>query len=331
MDFEPSLSSHFIIYIRDYLLDQGYNLDVLEGFESVLQDINDNTQVPLTIVASLFDEVAALTNNENLGMDIGLKYHYESTGMIVLLMLSAPSVEQGIKALVHYDRLFDNAIEIDLDISPQQTQFSVSLINPTGLALGQIHEYLLVFLVQALSTATRKSMPIKEVWFQHPLEKDPKVLSDYFNCETTFSRPCNRIIFDSSYMKEKFYTSNRNLFEVCGQIMKGYSLSNGMGSSFLDVMCREIMRQSKDGSPSLDSVAKSMAISGRTLRRRLAEQNYTFQEIKDLAREKQARYFLEHTHMSMSEIAFELGFSELSAFSRAFRRWTGKAPQSFRA
>lgn len=330
MDFEPSLSSHFIIYIRDYLLDQGLSLSMLNDFEAVLSDINDNTQVPLSTIATLFEEAVDITGNVNLGLDIGSKFHYESAGMVVLLMLAAPSVEDGVKALVHYDRLFDSAIEIDLDVSPKLTKFSISLINPKGLVVDQIHEYLLVFLVQALSTATRKKVPLKEVWFQHALNKDAKALSDYFGCKPKFSQPCSRLVFDSSYMKEKFYTSNATLYNLCTQMFKGYSLSNGMGSNFLDVMCREIMSQSKEGSPTLDSVAKSMAISGRTLRRRLAEQNYTFLEIKNLAREKQARYFLEHTNLSMSEIAFELGFSELSAFSRAFRHWTGKAPQSFR-
>ena len=52
--------------------------------------------------------------------------------------------------------------------------------------------------------------------------------------------------------------------------------------------------------------------------------------MKSLAREKRARYYLSHTNLSLSEIAFELGYSELSAFSRAFRTWTGETPQVYR-
>lgn len=330
MDFEPSLSSHFLVYIRDYLLDKGLKLDRLAGFEDLLVDIDDEKLVPLTTVAALYEEMAANTGNKNLGMDIGLRYHYESAGMIVLLMLAAPSVEKGIKALAHYDQRYDTAIEIDLDIGPKLTRFSVSLINPTGVKVAQIHEYLIVFLVQALSNATRKPMPVREVWFQHARGKDPKALQDYFDCPIKFGQTCNRVAFDSSYLKEKFYSSNKRLFELCSQMMKGYTLQDGRESLFLDVVCREILRQLKEGSPSLESVAGKMAISGRTLSRRLADRGLSFQEVKNLAREKKAKYFLEHTSMSMSEIAFELGYSELSAFSRAFRSWTGAAPQSFR-
>ena len=71
-------------------------------------------------------------------------------------------------------------------------------------------------------------------------------------------------------------------------------------------------------------------VSPRTLRRRLSEEGYSFQEAKNLAREKRAKYYLSQTKMPLSEIAFELGFSELSAFSRAFRSWVGETPQSYR-
>jgi AraC-like DNA-binding protein len=66
------------------------------------------------------------------------------------------------------------------------------------------------------------------------------------------------------------------------------------------------------------------------LRRRLADEGYSFQEAKNLARRKRAQYLLSQTRMPLSEIAFELGYSELSAFSRAFRGWVGVTPQNYR-
>jgi len=80
----------------------------------------------------------------------------------------------------------------------------------------------------------------------------------------------------------------------------------------------------------MEQIARSLALSPRTLRRRLSEEGYTFQEVKTQVREQRARHYLASTALSLSEIAFELGYSELSAFSRAFRSRVGETPQAYR-
>ncbi len=73
-----------------------------------------------------------------------------------------------------------------------------------------------------------------------------------------------------------------------------------------------------------------MGMSERTLRRQLSNEGISFQEAKNIARRKWAKYYLAKSNMSLTEIAFELGYSELSAFSRAFRHWVGETPQAYR-
>lgn len=330
IDMEPTLSSHFIVYLRDYLLDKQLPLAVLDDVAHVIEDIDDSSQLPLSQITELFNRVADLADDEYLGLAIGKRYHFESAGMIILLMLSAPSVEQGILALERYDKHFDSAINIDFKVRSQDAVFSVNLLNPKHVKTDHINEYLLVFLAQALSKATRKPMPCKEVWFEHASDKDIAPLQAMFSCPIKMGQRCNRIVFDAEYLKEKFYTSNSGLFEIMGQMMKAYSFSHNGGANFLETLSREIVRLSNEGPPSLDEVASALNISSRTLRRRLTEQGYSFAEVKKQARENQARFYLNHTNLTLSEIAFELGYSELSAFSRAFRSWTGVSPQSFR-
>jgi len=71
----------------------------------------------------------------------------------------------------------------------------------------------------------------------------------------------------------------------------------------------------------------AVALSARTLQRRLAEQGTTFQEVVDEVRRELARKYLQDRALGVTEVAYLLGFSELSAFDRAHRRWTGKAPR----
>ena len=71
-------------------------------------------------------------------------------------------------------------------------------------------------------------------------------------------------------------------------------------------------------------------MSGRTLQRRLSEQGYSFQNLVDESRRQLAEQLLQQTDYSLAEVSFMTGFSEQSAFTRAFKRWAGQTPRSFR-
>jgi AraC-like DNA-binding protein len=92
-----------------------------------------------------------------------------------------------------------------------------------------------------------------------------------------------------------------------------------------------IHRLLPEGPLKLDVVAKAVATSSRTLQRRLREAGTTFQALVDHERQAAARDYLGNNNLAVTEIAFLLGFSEASAFTRAFKRWTGKTPIQFRA
>jgi AraC-like DNA-binding protein len=86
-----------------------------------------------------------------------------------------------------------------------------------------------------------------------------------------------------------------------------------------------------DGEPAIESIARALAMSPRTLQRRLAGEGVTFQAVLDSVRREAAERHLQGRALSIAEIAFLLGYSEPAAFHRAFQRWHGTTPQSFRA
>jgi AraC-like DNA-binding protein len=83
------------------------------------------------------------------------------------------------------------------------------------------------------------------------------------------------------------------------------------------------------GSLTADTVAARFSMSNRTLRRRLQEDATSYQELLDEVRAELARHYLTRERRGIDEVAFLLGFSDPSAFSKAFRRWTGQTPADF--
>jgi len=332
IDFEPTLSPRFVAYVRDYLMDHGVEPDSVfaeAGIPST-KDEDYDAPIPVQQVAALFETAARRTDNPRMGMNMGQQYHYESSSLLILAMLSAPSVGEGIKCLNRYDKYVDTGIETSFDFGQSHAEFGARILVEADVKVDQLNEYLMAFLAQALGMATRQQVPLKEVWFCHHGDQNRDALQQFFGAPVKFSREYNKLFFERSFLQERFFTSNTLLYDILINALKTYFSSVNEQRGFVDMVCREITRLGGDQIPNIEIIAERLAISPRTLRRRLSDEGYSFQEAKNLVREKRAKYYLSQTNMPLSEIAFELGYSELSAFSRAFRSWVGETPQSFR-
>jgi AraC-like DNA-binding protein len=93
---------------------------------------------------------------------------------------------------------------------------------------------------------------------------------------------------------------------------------------------RAVAEAMREGDPNLTRVAKKMAMSPRTLQRQLKEQGMEFKDLVDDTRRRFAQSYLRSRRNTLTEIAFLLGYSEASAFNRAFKRWTGTTPLAYR-
>ena len=93
---------------------------------------------------------------------------------------------------------------------------------------------------------------------------------------------------------------------------------------------RAVAESMREGDPNLARVAKKMAMSPRTLQRQLKEQGMEFKKLVDDTRQRFAQSYLRNRRNTLTEIAFLLGYSDVSAFNRAFKRWTGSTPLAYR-
>ena len=109
---------------------------------------------------------------------------------------------------------------------------------------------------------------------------------------------------------------------------KIYNLAGGTLS--LQVRDR-LVRMLPEGEPSAEQVASSLHLSLRSLQRRLAEEDSSYEQLLLQTREELARSYLQDPRHAISEIAYLLGYADASCFTRAFRRWTGMAPSVYRA
>ena len=101
-------------------------------------------------------------------------------------------------------------------------------------------------------------------------------------------------------------------------------------AAVVETTYRQLLGALPEGCPTLEEAANALGISTWKLQRRLAEVGLTFKDVMEDTRRKLAMTYLKQPHLPLTEIAFLLGYSELSAFSRAFHRWTGVSPSTYR-
>jgi AraC-like DNA-binding protein len=198
------------------------------------------------------------------------------------------------------------------------------------LPLRHFHEYLVMLIYKTIRTTTRAEFHPTSVSFAHRQEVSIEDYSAFFGTnDVCFEQNRNGITYPNSVLAVPFVTANKLLHSMIVNSLKTY-IDDEAKNEFADVVCRELMRLTFQEVPSIELVAANLSVSVRTLRRKLKHEGFTFQTVKQLALERRSKHLLQETNLPLGEISYEVGYSEVSAFCRAFRRWTGHTPQAFR-
>ncbi|MDF0717484.1 AraC family transcriptional regulator ligand-binding domain-containing protein [Muricauda sp. 334s03] len=185
--------------------------------------------------------------------------------------------------------------------------------------------------VVVLRTVTESDISPVEVSFKHA---SPEKLDDYtkaFKCPLLFNQPQNYIAYKKEDLEMRTAKAdesiNRFLVERVAEETKGIELSANKIVNDVENLIKDAL---PSGIPGVEQIGQTLGMSRRTLTRRLAENDLTFRDLIKKTQEEVSKELLKNSARSIAEIAFETGFSEQSAFSRAFKNWTNQSPIEFR-
>ncbi len=192
------------------------------------------------------------------------------------------------------------------------------------------HEVLLMLLHGVACWLVGRRIPILRAEFSYPEPAHSEEYRLMYCTNLSFDRPLTSIVFDADYLDLPIVQNERSVKEFLRSAPENILVKYKNGSS-LSAGIRRRLRQLLPGDvPDFETLAAEMNMTAATLRRRLHEEGASYQGIKDQLRRDLAISYLSHSDRSVMDIALELGFSERSAFHRAFRKWTGASPGEFR-
>ncbi|MCK0152231.1 AraC family transcriptional regulator [Alcanivorax sp. S6407] len=268
------------------------------------------------------------------GLRIGADNHYGNLDLLGNLMATAETLEAGLAMLFRYKDLLVPYLHFQLTLD---NGLATLAVESDGKALRftgtRVHNDLVVATMVAIGRSMLASaMPLEEVLLAHarPDEDDLASYQRFFQCPVRFSAPANAVVFPQSLLEtplpRAFPKYHERLKRSADQVMSGLSRAEGVAGKVL----LRMQSQLGQGEITIDVVAASLAMSPRTLQRRLKEEGTRFATLRDQVKHRHACEMLAGSDCDMGVLAQRLGFSDTANFYHAFKRWQGCAPGEYR-
>ncbi len=231
----------------------------------------------------------------------------------------------------HFYNLVTNAFNLEFKIIGNDVHFSMQLADNNQDPDNSLREFLMLVWHRFPSWLIGQRVPLKRILLDYP---EPEHVAEYrlmYPCPAIFNHTTNSLVFDVKYLKaEKVQTA---------QSLRGYlrraPLDWFMRQAYYQVFTQRVVNYIENSEQlalcNMDEVARHLHLTTRTLRRKLTEENTSFQELKDNVRRDAAIHYLSQQRIPVSQISRLLGYSEPAAFTRAFKIWTGVTPKVYRS
>lgn len=299
------------------------------GFSPIATKAGTGQRLPNSILDKAIDVALYLSPDPHFGLRAGEFWHPGHLGTLGYAWLSSGTLRTSFHRLVRYTKLLGQRITN----STQNTPEGLLYIHDhgrgdttTGWAMAEFG----LSLVLAMSRGNfGPALNPLQVTFKRPAPADITPYSACFNAPILFNAPCNSILFSADDVDQPLPASCRELAATFDRILTA-QLSEFQADD-LQAQCRAYLAKGlTSGPPTEEDFARSILMGPRTLQRRLTDRGTSFRQILDDLRRELAMKYLLDRRKNVADISFMLGFSESSAFVRAFRRWTGKSPLEFR-
>lgn len=287
----------------------------------------DDERIPIENVYALWELAVRATGDNALPVRVGGMSRFDRYGALGIAIYVSRNNEIGLRRLCRYhDMITDSgtwSIRVDGD------DLIVAFDRPGERRLGMrlANEHVLASWVTVARQVT--ATELREIRLRHTPPDGIEAYASLFGVPVRGGAAEDAIVLPASFLQGKPIASDAYVERfIVQQIEKAAGTKDQ--ESFSAMVGRLIVEALPDGVPTIGAISAQLSTSERTLRRRLTEAGTSFEQLLENLQRERAEALLKGTY-PIREIALAVGFSDPSAFSRAFKRWTGKTPSEARA
>lgn len=330
----PFHSAIFGKVLIDDLKSQGFSVAQISGNTGLRLGAFEpaDPRVSFDAMASLFERAAELTGDDLLGFKRGQIRETRRAGLLAFLGMAAPTVGSFLTNLARYQRVYSEATEISIERLWQEGLYEWQFSVPRAVERRQIAEFGAAATLSDIRRLTGRHVRPTRVEFRHHRAGGVATIKRFYGCPVLFGSDRNRTYLKVSDLDLPLRTADEYLFRtVETYCMDALSKLGQRATDSVVAVENEIAGRLVSGDASLAGVARALGLSARTLSRRLFEEGTTFSAVVEDYRAAMAKQLIRDAGMPVTEIAYLLGYGDASAFSTAFKRWTGQTATAFRS
>jgi len=319
-----------IIPLLEYLESNGLDVKILLEHAGISNAVLEEprTRLPKEHLESLWQLASEATNDPAIALRVSSTLKANSFGIIGQLAAACESGRSAVEVVRGLTPLLWEDVEVELE-SDRDGAFVRCRAGNTG----QISLFTMEYAIGITVTMSRllwgeRAKPL-EARFSHARPAYAAAYEQLLHVPVRFDAGEDGVLFPPSLVDGLNPSADKALLKILEHYAADLLAQIPKGAQFSERVRACVAAMLPLCSPGADGVAEQLGISPRTLRRRLAQEHTSYQRIVDQVRNERALRYLVDEKRSIDEVAFLLGFSDHSAFIKAFRRWTGKTPSDF--
>lgn len=311
------------------------NLSVERLCQLSIIDLDElKAEGPLTTrqLDDLWINATKLSGDALFGLHFGESLQIAALGVVGQLIRNSRTIGNALTYAASFTHLLTDALT--MEVKQTDAGFTLQFIpNQTRQRAApamfrQLMDFMMAFLIHEVDGLVLTRIRPDQVTLSSKIT-DPAEYERVLRCPTIREGDNYELTFAGNYWNEPILMANYELQATLMQKVSGMDQSYEASQRMSDRIKSYLLANANLGLPSLDAIAGNFNLSPRSMQRKLQEEGLTYQQVADSVRKMLAIHFLESGRHPTKEVSYILGYNELSAFSRAFKRWTGTTPGGY--
>jgi len=288
-----------------------------------------DTRIPIETYLLIQDEAAEYTHDPYFGLHMGEYAKAGSWSILGYMLMNCRTLGEAIEKSSRYSRIIGNLIEPATQPGPDKVKIVFSTPPYAPGMTRHCFEASLSSSVHLLRTVTGVRLCPQEVTFTHAEPESTAEHERIFGCSVHFGQKENSIIFDARIGNTPVLMANPELLDYFEKYAQDFLAGMERKNEYTRAVTKIVLARLDDETLGIEKVAREMSVSVRTLQNHLEAEGVIFSELLKDIRQRLAKKYLTENY-SVEQITYLLGFSEPSAFRKAFKHWAGVTPREYR-
>ena len=294
-------------------------------FEQDLKERQD--RVSAAAQARLLELAADALHDRALGFHLAIETNPRGAGLLFYVASAAKDLGEAIELFARYCRIVNEAIRVQLTRRPNDLVVELRLAGVPRFQAAQNTEFAVAVIMNGLREIAGPYVRPTKITLVHVRNSDFPEFERFCGCPIEFGGSSDQLVFSNESLAAPLLTEDEHLLNalrpICDEAARLRETSPRSLRALVEI---EVQKLLPNGPARRRDVAKKLAMSTRTLARKLACEGTTFEDVVDELRRSLALQYIRTPSISLSQIAWLLGYEGSNSFNHAFRRWTGGPP-----